>query len=242
MTKRIDQLDDTPGTANTPLPTDLIEIERPTGADAGSYKTRIQSAVEIVQYITTGADPVAINPEVSRVILTTSGIKTSEIATLDLPSDPSTAYGRIMTVSAILTGPADEPEIDSTNLENVIGNGNFQFNLHIFSGYPTDLQPFVQLIFNPASSKWRVLTPLYAAEMSANFIKTWNQSLGIQIANDGDATIENGILNLANRFNGTKGSGTIFDYRVHDLPTADPADGNDSVWMDPITRQLKVGT
>lgn len=73
---------------------------------------------DTVQSLTTGADPVEINPEADRVILTTSSTKGSEVATLDVPGSPSGAFGRVMTVVAILTSPDDEPEIDGTHLEN----------------------------------------------------------------------------------------------------------------------------
>jgi hypothetical protein len=73
--------------------------------------------------ITTGANPVAANPDTDTTLVVTGGTQDVEVITLDIPSSPATKIGKIKRlVLAVRAAEDDVPQLDPTNLVNAVAH------------------------------------------------------------------------------------------------------------------------
>lgn len=83
MAKKINQLAETPDTINTPVLTDIIELERPSGGGAGSYKSTLGGVKDTLDQLTLDS----VGDGVIQVMVTGSGTDIESIDDLGVVSN-----------------------------------------------------------------------------------------------------------------------------------------------------------
>lgn len=127
------------------------DVEALTGADATDFGAVIRSYVNTSESITSGASPVAADPDIATTVWTTGGTKGTETVTLADPSVTTRPF--IKTFEVKFAGTGDVPTL---SIATAIG---FTNPLIIQINHADPYSAVVQLCWNPAldGGTWQAL-------------------------------------------------------------------------------------
>lgn len=122
-----------------------VDIEALTGGDASDFADVIMAIVNSKESITSGADPVAADPDVAFTQWTPGVTKGTEIATLADPTDPTKPFVKRFVIGNV---GADTLVI---RFAHFMGSSAHDVTL----SNPPSGSPMFEAIWNPLRSEWQ---------------------------------------------------------------------------------------